>query len=245
MPRQGEIPPQDTLTVQIGVKLPAQVGSERNIQLQIQSNDPASPSQSYDVTVACPAPVNVSPTALNFGRVLQGQSRTLQLVVSRSETNPGLQCNAIECSLDHRFLTVETASATAEDMVLTVELSGDAPATLVTGRIELRNADEILRRVSVTADVVGAIGVAPRVLTLRRSPAASQARTAEFMVWSNTESALSAAVAIACPDDCTVAEIGSVGKFRRYRVSTEASNDERDEVRLTFDGGREAVVDIQ
>lgn len=242
-PREGRIAPGEVEEILAGVRLRNE-GLHERVRLTIQTNDPRTPQVEYLLEANCPAPFDASPSLVDFGSVVEGQSPTAILKVRGPQDAPLGADADLRASVSSSRVSVKPAKGEGGERRLEVRLLPTAPRGHLQAQVTLTlaGADAPLH-IPVSAYVAGQVMVAPQ--TLRLPAHAGEAR---FLVWRSNEKPLGKLRHVDAPPEMAVNELSDrAAPRRRFRVrgvgpvSTEGPH----LIRLRFEElSKEVVVSV-
>jgi len=180
-PRFGKIPPGEQTTFEVSVKLDAKAGSQRDVRLTFQSNDRENSLADYFVSASCPDSLHLTPSSVDFGRVVEGTSasRTITIRSREDEMLPAAAPLQVRLEGDN-FRSEAAADGSAYD----ITLLPSAPLGYAQGRLILTLGDAPPVVVPLRAEIAGEVNVAPA--TMRLKPGREQT----LFVWRTDGAAL-------------------------------------------------------
>lgn len=192
-PSKKTLAPGEETTIATTLTLKGRQGKQAKT-ITVESNDPETPAYQLKLEGIAVAAINIDPQTVNFGRIADNETHTRS--VSIRATKPDLSFKIIEVnSSSMPQLKVDVnEEEPGKSYQLALSLGGDIKEGSVSGRITVRTDDpkHPALNISVYAQVIGDLDVAPSVITLRYSEDAenrqtqylrvSPGRAKEFMV---------------------------------------------------------------
>ena len=173
-PMGGTLSPGASRAIRVGLRLPATVGSEKNTQVVVESNDPRQPRVSLLATARAPAPWEVSETQINFGYVLRRELAhppRRVLFVRPGRGKHGLATSAIRLQVPSEAYAVASRKAPDGSLAIEVSLRRDLADGRYSAALMLSHAeDPAAMSISLEAEVGPAVSVVPARVRLRRDP---------------------------------------------------------------------------
>jgi hypothetical protein len=185
-PMGGTLPPGASRAIRVGLRLPATVGSEKNTQVVVESNDPRQPRVSLLASAGAPAPWELSEPQMNFGYVLRRELAhppRREVIVRPGKGKHGLPTSAIRLQVPSE--AYEVVSRKRRDGSLAIEVSlradladGRYSATLYVGHAD----DPMAIGIPLDAEVGAGVTFAPPVVRLRVDAASGAYRPTRLYV---------------------------------------------------------------
>lgn len=153
------------------IKVTYSAGKRRGSQskpIYVSSNDPDQPKLTLKVKGLVKEAVVCTPNRLNFGKVIQGESRTKQIAVSPGE---GEKMTVKSVEVSSEYLTADFSKSTEgekESYLINVTLSPEAPRGRLNKQVKIHTDNEHapLVTVSVMATITGEIVTTPDRVSL-------------------------------------------------------------------------------
>ena len=242
-PRQGTLPPgaEEKITVKVTLRT---LGKKELVAVKVQSNDAQCPVAERYFAAHCPAPYQVEPATLHFGRVLEG---TVHRQVFKVRGGHGEQLSpASPPAMEATSPRIQLHPVTEEGLAYEVRLE-NLPRGDFAGFILLKvpGSDEKMQ-VPVTAQVVAKVITVPSSILLPDTNSSAGKRSA-FLVKSLDNQPLGKLVKVDMPkwleltpqgDDTTASTV------RRYSLACKAAppDDKAVDIHLYFEGLPEPVI---
>lgn len=230
-PRAGTILPGEDTTVHIGVRL-EKAGIDKTIIVTIESNDAVNKNASYHVMVNCPSPLELAPSAIQFGSVAPGTSREETVRIHALDRG-----TVFQATVDSPFVEISRSRTSDLDEVLRVRLLDSAPQGPLVATVVLRTDNDIEIRLPIMADVVEPLVAAPSTAILRRAPDGGIVPI-NIVVARLDGKPIGKLLKADLPAGLTLREVvASAGTRRFYRLESDATAELHDAtILLTYDG---------
>lgn len=229
-PNKGTIPAGKQLEIAVGVRLPGHTGSEQNVSLTVNSNDPERPVVHCAILALCPAPFDVSPAFVNFGELLQDDiaSAVQVLEVRGNDGNPPPDFDRLQVRHKSPLMRVAKRRMAGRPHQIRVSLSPDLSRGDLYDTIELTGAgSERVVRVPVSARIVDPVSIVPSTVFLRVDPETGTYSPVELLIVSRRG---------ALPSD-GLKILGGPAGVRVEELKEDPASSTRRRVRLIVAGG--------
>jgi hypothetical protein len=245
-PSVGTIGPGDFQDIHVGIRLGAP-GTDKNVQVTIESNDPDRPTVTHTVLASCPAVLSISPAVIDFGRMKPGQALTRSIRI-RDRRNQPLDANEAGRLLvrtNRAFLTATPIDRSDGEFMLSVTLGKDAPRGYLSGEVRIIPPDDPEGlAVPIVAEVIDPISVAPVALFLEADGKTGRFADARFLVSRSDGGRLESPLEVSAPPGFRVVErtgLGAARKLFEVKAGDVASLTAPGVIRLRFPGVPEQI----
>jgi hypothetical protein len=177
-PNNGEIAPQDSLEISLGLRLRTE-GRDESATVYIHTNDPAQSEVQLHLTAKCPAAFAVSPEAVDFGTIMKGSTARATISLLRAGRDPVAADTDVNYSVRMPFLAVKKETAGGKEVVLAITLQGNAPLGAFTDSLAVV-IDGRTIRIPISGKIDGICSIVPPVLYVSRNRDASRVKEYSF-----------------------------------------------------------------
>ena len=207
------LPPGRSTTVSVTVNLKGRRGKQTKTAT-VNSNDPVKPRYKLTMKGTAIPMVDVKPSIINFGRVIQGNSSEASVEIIFAETPNSI--TAVKALADFYTTRIETLTE-GRSYRLYAKLNDDLPPGKISSAIRLSTSLGASRftTVQMTGTVIGDISVLPDKITLvsrgnkpeTRYLVLQSGRVKEFKV-----------LGVELPDERMTAKVLTLGAGKGYRI---------------------------
>ena len=231
-PSTGTVSPGGSANIAVGIKLDGHTNTERSVMVSINSNDPKQSVVNCTARARCPAPFEVAPAFLDFGKVAPNKVASL---------SAGINVKLVDS--ERRTLRAQIGGSS---FVASIEAPGIVRVKPIDAlafgnhydvlELFLDGSSERLVRVPLQVEVSPPLSAIPSTLILREN-SVGEFRPIHWIVVGHDDSIpLGELIAVDAPPEFRIENVGRIDEHRcRYRLTIEAGWDAPQRSVLTLD----------
>ena len=248
-PRDGTLSAGRSQEIDVAVELPENTGTQRSVQVLIQSNDPKNPTLVCSVAASCPSPFTISPGYVAFGNVtteeITGTQQTITVRDRQGKSIADPTAIEFECGSEH--VLVDRDPDSPHDCRLRVHLASSLPRGDTNAILFIRpTGANVASEMPVQVTHIEPFVVAPPVIILGTGKTEQDQEVHTVFVWRNgSNTGLGRLLSIEAPKGISVTE-NVISDSRRRRLDVAVARSSGDspggQVRLAYEHIKEALI---